>query len=71
MLFAAFLHPVVPLLTALFHVHASSTTLRPCHHGKRSGITTLTVGCISQFDTTGPFSAPFSAGLVLRSQDII
>jgi len=45
-------------LLALSHVHASSNTLRTCHHGKRCKIATLNVGRISQLDTTGPFWAP-------------
>lgn len=44
-------------LLAFSHVHASSNTLRTCHHGKRCKITTLNVGRISQLDTTGPFWA--------------
>jgi hypothetical protein len=58
-------------LLAFSHVHAWSTTLCTCHHGKCSEIITLTVGCISQIDATGSFLAPFSAWLVSQSQDII
>lgn len=48
-----------------------ASTLRTCHHGNASQITTLTVGRISQLDSSGPFCHCRLQGCQLLSQDII